>query len=86
MPDELDLLFGEIDREDPEAPVEEIDDIMPEISKMKTGLAEESAGGSPVKKSKLQKFLHQMVKTRGRNIWKEQEVRPQESSSSETSA
>jgi len=48
MPDELDLLFGEIDREDPEAPVEEIDDIMPEISKMKTGPAEESAGGSPV--------------------------------------
>ena len=88
-PDELDLLFEELNREDPEAPVEEIDSLAPEISKMKVEPAEVSAGGSPVtfskvKKSKFQGFLHKMVQTRGRSTWKE--VQPRGSSSSETLA
>ena len=33
-PDELDFLFEELNREDPEAPVEEIDSLVPEISKI----------------------------------------------------
>ena len=46
-PDEIDLLFEELNREDPEAPVEEIDSLVPEISKMKVEPAEVSAGGEP---------------------------------------
>jgi hypothetical protein len=94
-PDEIDLLFEELNREDPEAPVEEIDSLVPEISKMKVEPAEVSAGGSPVtfskvitfskvKKSKFQGFLHKMVQTRGRSTSKE--VQPRGSSSSETLA
>ena len=88
-PDELDLLFEELNREDPEAPVEEIDSLVPEISKMKVEPAEVSAGGSPVtfskvKISKFQGFLHKMVQTRGRSTSKE--VQPRGSSSSETLA
>ena len=54
-PDELDLLFEELNREDPEAPVEEIDSLVPEISKMKVEPAEVSVGGSPVTFSKVEK-------------------------------
>ena len=72
-PEELDLLFEELNREDPEAraaPVEEIDSLVPEISKMKIEPAEVSAGGSPVtfskvKKSQFQGFLHRMVQPLG---------------------
>ena len=46
-PDELDLLFEELNREDPEAPVEEMDSFVPEISKMKVEPAEVSARGEP---------------------------------------
>ena len=46
-PDEIDLLYEELNREDPEAPVEEIDSLGPEISKMKVEPAEVSAGGEP---------------------------------------
>ena len=68
--DELDLLFEELNREDPEAPVEEIDSLVPEISKMKIEPAEVSAGGEPgnlfkSEKSRFQGFLHKMVQTRG---------------------
>ena len=44
-PDELDLLFEKLNREDPEAPVEEIDSLVPKISKIKIEPAEVSAGG-----------------------------------------
>jgi hypothetical protein len=46
MPEELDLLFEELNREDPEPP-EEIDSIVPEISEMNMEPAEVSAGGEP---------------------------------------
>ena len=89
MPEELDLLFEELNREDPEPP-EEIDSIVPEISEMNMEPAEVSAGGEPGnlfkrgEKSRFQRFLHKMVQTRGRNTWKEVQLRG--SSSSETLA
>ena len=89
MPEELDLHFEELNREDPEPP-EEIDSIVPEISKMNMEPAEVSAWGGPVtfskevKKSRFQRFLHKMVQTRGRNTWKEVQLRG--SSPSETLA
>ena len=81
-PDELDLLFEELNREDPEAPVEEIDSLVPEISKMKVEPAEVSAGGEPGNSFKSES--NQMVQARGRSTSKE--VQPRGSSSSETLA
>ena len=70
-PEELDLLFEELNPEDPEAPVEEIDSLVPEISKMKIEPAEVSAGGEPgnlFKRGKIK--LSRVSKINTLELWK----------------